>query len=384
MLEYFGDDTASDNCGNCSVCNNEYEEKDVTLEVQMILSCINRSGQRYGRSILVDTLRGSKNKKVLGFHLDQLKTYGLMAHYSKEQIDLFMNKLIAEGYLNKTEDKYPILKLTEKSIPLLKNQGTVTMQVPKKEEKKKADNILLAQLKELRKQLAQREGYPPYVIFHDATLVEMSSRMPQALDELGEIKGVGENKRERYGHAFLEIIREYQNEHGIEKAEKTEVTEKTEITEDIENTKVPKTDLTSESIKGNIKEHEPLVGNSETNFINALQVEQPTDKNIKEPTYMKYLTPYLKGQSIDEIVENLGVTPATVENNLLKAYSVGEDININNFIQKEYELEVVRLILDNGWDGTLKCIKEQLPEEASYITIKAVIQKLKRKIGDGT
>lgn len=347
MLEYFGDDTVSDNCGNCSVCNNEYEEKDVTLEVQMILSCINRSGQRYGRSILVDALRGSKNKKVLGFHLDKLKTYGLMAHYSKEQIDLFVNKMIAEGYLYKTEDQYPILKLTEKSIPLLKNQGTVTMQVPKKVEKRNVENTLLIQLKELRKELAKKEGYPPYVIFHDATLVEMSSYMPQSLEELGTIKGVGESKKEKYGEQFLSVIDKYQKEHE-KKVLETKVEPKTKYKEE-------------------------------------LKVEPSKSMNsaVKEPTYRKYLALYLERKSVEEVAIYLEVTAATVENNLLKAYEAGEEIAIDDFIQKEHELEIARLILDNDWDGTLKWIKERLSEEVEYIAIKAVILKLKRKIGDG-
>lgn len=467
MLEYFGDHTGADNCANCSVCNNETEEKDVTLEVQMILSCINKSGQRFGRSIIVDTLRGSKNKKVLNFHLDKLKTYGLMTNYSKEQIDLFMNKLIAEGYLHKTEEQYPILKLTNLSIPLLKNQGTVTMAMPKKAKKKAVQNDLLTKLKELRKEYARKEGYPPYVIFHDATLLEMCSRMPRTLEELGEIKGVGENKREKYGESFLKVILEYIQEHGerqepidsedihnpstkddkisasnhkrmennnsenqfpgmnidennanqnkviikkenldmkqgIRNQESRDQESRDQETKDQETKDQETRD--QETRDQELKAQEPgnqedLWVSQEKTFDNSLMSQlntlvntktntnTNTDNNAitstktKPSTYLKYLTLYQECHNMTEIATTLSVTPITVENNLLKAYAAGEDIAIDELIQKEFELEIVKIILNNDWDGKLKYIKESLPTEATYTTIKAVIEKLKKKLG---
>lgn len=345
MLEYFGDHTGAENCGNCSVCNNETEEKDVTLEVQMILSCINKSGQRFGRSMIVDTLRGSKNKKILNFHLDTLKTYGLMANYSKEQIDLFMNKLIAEGYLHKTEEQYPILKLTSLSIPLLKGQGTVAMPVPKKGKKSIIENGLLTKLKELRKEYAKIEGFPPYVIFHDATLLEMTSRLPKTLEELGEIKGVGENKREKYGESFLNIILDYLTEYGDQQ----------------NRINVQKTDKSSAMPKPNA-----MIKSSAT---------------PKPQAYEKYLALYQQGNTLEEIALSLNVTIMTVENNIFKAFGAGEDIQIDAFIQKEYELEIVRIILKDDWDGKLRFIKESLPDDLTYRTIKGVTEKLRKKLG---
>lgn len=447
MLEYFGDHTGADNCGNCSVCNNETEEIDVTLEVQMILSCINKSGQRFGRSIIVDALRGSKNKRVLSFRLDKLKTYGLMTNYSKEQIDLFMNKLIAEGYLHKTEEKYPILKLTNLSIPLLKNQGLVTMAMPKKAKKKAVQNDLLTKLKELRKEYARTEGYPPYVIFHDATLLEMCSRMPRTLEELGEIKGVGENKREKYGASFLKIILNYIQEHGERQApidsedinhpnskdDKKSTTNhrlmeynnsenqfsgmnvdenndsyQNKIIINNENLDMRQgirdqesRDRESRSQESRYQESRDQVSKAqeprsqddfwasqERAFSNSLmsqlnpEVKTKADTSTtKPPSYLKYLTLYQECHNMIEVATTLSVTSITVENNLLKAYAAGEDIAIEEFIQKEYELEIVKIILNNQWDGKLKYIKENLPTEATYTTIKAVIEKLKKKLG---
>jgi len=336
MLSYFGDDLAPAHCGNCSVCNNETESKDVTLEAQIILSCINRSGQRFGRGIIVDTIRGSKNKKILGFGLNKLKTYGLMEKYSKSEIDLLMNKLIAEGYIHKTEEQYPILKLTERSVPLLKNQGTVTMQIPKKSQKAATDTPLLAELKQLRKEIALREGYPPYVIFHDSTLMEMCRVIPLTMEEFSGIKGVGENRKNKYGETFLEVLRRYES-----------------------NRKNEQVSVPSESSR---------------------PVSATGNKSDKEPVYKKYFQLFQEGKTIEEIAELEEVQNRTVENNLLKAYREGCEIDVNQLIQKGYELDIIKCIVADSWDGKLRTIKEQLPEEVSYLTIRGVIEKLRKKV----
>ncbi len=207
MLNYFGDFTATDNCDNCSVCNNDTELKDITLDAQMILSCIYRSDQRFGKNIIADILKGSKNKKITSFRLDSLKTHGLMAARKKEDIELLINKLIAEGYIHKTQEQYPVLKLTEKSIPILQNKEKVIIQeavIHKKE--KTVDASLLEKLKALRKEIAIRDKVPPYVVFHDTTLNEISQIKPRTLDELSNIKGVGESKLIKYGEEFLDLI----------------------------------------------------------------------------------------------------------------------------------------------------------------------------------
>lgn len=343
MLEYFGDYTASDDCGNCSVCKNEKEEKDVTLQAQMILSCINRSGQRFGRSVIVDTLRGSKNKRILSFHLDELKTYGLMKDYPKDDLDVLMNKLIADGYIRKTEEQYPIIKLTQMSIPLLQNKGSVTMQIAKAAKMVSEDNTLFEKLKSVRKEIATKEGYPPYVIFHDTTLREMCSRMPLKLQDLNDIKGVGENKREKYGQVFIDVIVEHASEQN-----------KHNTLEEIEH-------LTIEN---------EMIGNTVAD----------NRKTSKEKSFVKYISLFKQGNSIEEIAEILDVTETTVENNILEGFRMGVDIEMDALIQKEYELEVVNIILNEDWEGKLRFIKDRLPEDATYLTIRAVIEKLKKRL----
>lgn len=393
MLEYFGDYSISEHCGNCSVCNADTEEKDITLEAQMILSCINRSGQRFGRSVIVDTLRGAKNKKVLNFRLNELKTYGLMKDYSKDTLDVLMNKLIAEGYIHKTEEQYPILKLTELSIPLLKNQATLTMQVAKKEVKQLINNELFSNLKVIRQEIAKKEGYPPYVIFHDATLREMSNQMPDNLIELGQIKGVGESKLLKYGQKFLDEILSYKkNKKSTNDTnniyETHNINDKNNI--DDENEINLSKSITSENIFGSI------AVNSDRNYEKTKNLSQQSERenrlkkdeqsindNVllkKEKNYMKYLSLYREGNSLEEIKDILGVSISTVERNLLEAYQEGENYEIDQMIQKEYELLVIQALSEENVTGKLKDIKENLPQEVTYRTIKAVIVKLRRKL----
>lgn len=355
MLGYFGDYSGEENCGNCSVCNNEVEGRDITLEAQMILSCINRSGQRFGKSIIVDTLRGSKNKRVLGFGLSSLKTYGLMADRTKEELEFLINRLIVDGFIHKTEEQYPVLKLTSKSIPLLKNQEKLIIQVAKKPKKKKAEGGLLTALKQVRKEIAMREGYPPYVIFHDKTLIEMSEIKPATIEEFSYIKGVGESRKNKYGEEFLKVILQYT---GIQKEKKGK--------ESVQNSRTIK-----ESAK-RPKDFEPVKILADEMEV----VETPK----KVPVYKKYAMLYQNGMTIEEISIIMEVTISSAAKNLLQAYREGELSDIRSLIQMEYEEEIVKAILREDWDGGLGNLKDKLPEEVSYISIQGVIERLRKKL----
>lgn len=352
MLEYFGDHSGEENCGNCSVCRNESEEKDITLEAQMILSCINRSGQRFGKSIIIDTLRGSKNKKVLGFGLSSLKTYGLLADRPKDELEFLVNRLIVDGFLHKTEEQYPVLKLTPKSVPLLKNKEKLVIQVAKKPEKKKTEDGLLTKLKQLRKEIAVREGYPPYVIFHDKTLIEMSELRPATIEEFAYIKGVGESRKNKYGEEFLSVILQYTEGCGLKK----EVPVKSNFGSRKEEGKTP----------------EPV-------RVLADDMDVPKEQK-KVPVYKKYAMLYQNGMSMEEISVIMDVTVQSAAKNLFRAYREGELKDIKSLIQPEYEEAVIRAMLRDEWDGRLRTLKESLPEEVSYVSIQGVIEKLRKKL----
>ena len=223
ILNYFDEDSASDKCKNCSNCIDSSEMVDITLEAQKILSCIYRVNQRYGANMLIQVLRGSKNKKVLEARLDNVSTYGIMKEYSDSAISEIIMTLVSSGYIHMTHDKYPVLKLTSKSADVL--SGKIKLHhkkhlLQKKDEKEKAsksikggnidfDIELFEKLKQYRYKIAQEKGLPPYVIFHDIALKEMAAYLPVNKESFLEIKGVGEKKYENYGEGFIDIIKGY-------------------------------------------------------------------------------------------------------------------------------------------------------------------------------
>lgn len=222
ILNYFDEDSASDKCKNCSNCIDSSEMMDITLEAQKILSCIYRVNQRYGANMVIQVLRGSKNKKVLEARLDNVSTYGIMKEYSDSAISEIIMTLVSSGYIHMTHDKYPVLKLTSKSADVLSGKTKLHHKkhlLQKKDEKEKAsksikggnidfDIELFEKLKQYRYKIAQEKGLPPYVIFHDIALKEMAAYMPVNKESFLEIKGVGEKKYENYGEGFIDIIKE--------------------------------------------------------------------------------------------------------------------------------------------------------------------------------
>ncbi|WP_432775536.1 DNA helicase RecQ [Brevibacillus gelatini] len=208
IVQYFGETDAPE-CGRCHNCTDNTELTDITLEAQKIFSCVKRMRERFGATLVAQVLKGSKNKKVTQFQFDQLPTYGLMKEYKEKEIADLIQLLIAEGYLQVTESQYPIVKLGARALPVLKGEERVVQKISLRPAALAEDDELFEQLRALRKEISQREGVPPYVIFHDSTLKEMSSLCPTDKQAMLKIKGVGEAKFEKYGQPFLECLQNY-------------------------------------------------------------------------------------------------------------------------------------------------------------------------------
>ncbi|WP_025848062.1 DNA helicase RecQ [Brevibacillus agri] len=208
IVQYFGEADAPE-CGRCHNCTDETELTDITLEAQKIFSCVKRMRERFGAALVAQVLKGSKNKKVTQFRFDQLPTYGLMKEYKEKEIADLIQLLIAEGYLQVTESQYPTVKLGERALPVLKGEERVVQKISLRPVALAEDDELFEQLRSLRKEISQSEGVPPYVIFHDSTLKEMSSLCPIDKQAMLKIKGVGEAKFDKYGHLFLECLQNY-------------------------------------------------------------------------------------------------------------------------------------------------------------------------------
>ena len=218
ILEYFGD-KGPERCEKCSNCLSNHENTDITVDAQKIMSCVARTGQRYGKKVICDVLRGSKNERLISAGLSRQSTYGIMADCPEKRLRDIIDHLCENGYMTAQGDEYPMLKLASKSRGVLTGQETLRMMLEIPQKKKAAaakdaplppaDEKLLAALKDLRKSLAMRQSIPAYVVFTDATLIDMCRLKPKTQEEFMEVSGVGQAKSRRYGEVFLAVIAEF-------------------------------------------------------------------------------------------------------------------------------------------------------------------------------
>ena len=229
ILRYFGEQHPG-NCEQCDNCLSPVDAWDATQAVQMALSCVYRTGQRFGVVHLIDVLLGKPTPKVRQFNHEQLSTFGIGKAISQQQWSSVYRQLVAGGYLESDIESYGGLKLTEAARPVLRSESEVWLRrdtetdnrkVSKAERGSRAkeayaavsDDPLWFILKDKRTELAKEQGVPPYIIFHDSTLLEMVNRRPVSLADMAKITGVGQAKLERYGDAFLQVLDEALNGH---------------------------------------------------------------------------------------------------------------------------------------------------------------------------
>ncbi len=208
IISYFGDTSADVTCDNCGNCKAGLEKIDVTIDAQKVFSCVYRMHERFGLTLVAQVLKGSNDKRVKELKFDKLSTFGLMKERTLADIKLLIQRFIATDYLGLTESKFPVVTLKPAAYPVLKGQEKVWQAVPKPEvEKAPAAPELFDHLRHLRKEIATREHVPPYVVFSDATLQDMCKVQPATLDEMLDVKGIGEMKLQKYGQEFLDYIK---------------------------------------------------------------------------------------------------------------------------------------------------------------------------------
>lgn len=217
LLGYLGEITQED-CANCDVCLDPPERFDATEAARKVLSCVYRVGQSFGIKHVVDVLRGADNERINKFGHKHLSTYSIGPEFSHAEWMSITRQLIHRGYLVQDIAAFSVLKLTPTALAVLRNQEKVELARPRIHEKTKKKTVaaamdldsddlrLFESLRDLRKQLAQDSGVPPYVIFGDAALVEMSRNRPRNEIEFLGVNGVGQVKLERHGEAFLKVI----------------------------------------------------------------------------------------------------------------------------------------------------------------------------------
>ena len=206
VLNYFGEKNARGYCNSCSNCLNNDELRDYTIEAQKILSCVYRSREKYGVSVLVDILRGMSGPKIANDGLNKLTTYGIMKEYSSKFIRDLIKTLLDLGYVDLKEGTYSMLKLNDKSYKVLKSGMKVICKLSDDLEVKILNKELFNSLRIWRKDRAIKDGIKPYIIFSDSTLIEITNKHPKNREELLSIRGMGEKKFEKYGDELLDII----------------------------------------------------------------------------------------------------------------------------------------------------------------------------------
>lgn len=223
LLRYFGDECAP--CNNCDTCQSPPKTMDGTVAAQKLMSCMLRTGQSFGANYVIDVLLGNAGERIIARGHDQLSTFNIGGEYSKVQWNAIARQLLAAGLIYADHEAHGALKMTEAGVSFLRERRTIDLKVDQlarssalerrsrkssaaAQIESKEDQTLFNKMKALRFELARERNVPPYVIFNDRTLVEMATDRPQRLEEMLEISGVGETKLERFGPAFLEIIRD--------------------------------------------------------------------------------------------------------------------------------------------------------------------------------
>ena len=339
ILNYFGEEYEG-NCNKCSNCDTEQSKEDKTIDAQKVISCVYRVKRGYGVGMLVDVLRGSKNKKLLDLKLNEVSTYGIMKEYSKDNLTGFINTLIALGYLN-YGGEYPVVSLNNNSMEIVKGKRTVWIREHKINKASfTVDNELFEILRRLRHEIAVGEKVPPYMVFGDSTLKELSSRMPVDKEQMLEVSGVGERKYDKYGQQFIEKIMNYLNSNNINHIWISKA----------------KSDISIEEKKNNIE----------------------GSKNIKEKSYINTVEMLRVCGSLRKTAGERELTLTTIISHVEKYISEGNSIDFKidfSDIFNEQDEEIVNAVIKNVGFNKLKAIKEQVPSNISYDVIKGIILK---------
>ncbi|MEI6065188.1 MAG: DNA helicase RecQ, partial [Pseudanabaena sp. ELA748] len=338
LLRYFGEHFHGD-CANCDNCLTPRPMEDWTVESQKFLSCVARAKERFGSAHIIDVLRGSMNKKILQHGHENLSTHGIGKDRSLDEWRQLARSLVHQGFLNQTTDGYGVLKLNDRSWEVMRNQRNVLLPIERDTEPVSVTergvreipvdvNILFERLRLLRKNLADEQQVPPYVIFSNATLNQMAEQQPTTRKEFANLSGVGEKKLEQYADDFIGLILEHQQKYPP-----------SETSEFEQSTKVK-----SQSSKSKLS---------------------------KESTQRETLTMFENGLDIDEIARDRHLKPATIWTHLVQLVESGYAINCDRLVSPERQNVIYEALEAIGGDS-LRNLFDHLREEYTYDEIKII------------
>ncbi len=327
LLSYFGE-TLTDHCNNCDICKNPPKRFDGTVIAQKALSAIARLNQKVGTNLLIDVLRGSTRQAVLKNGWHKIKTYGAGKDISYNDWEQYLRQLVHLGLVELAFHEGNVLKLTEASKGVLfdgRKVELVQLQAIKDKIKERAQKTkpkskqtvineeLFEVLRQLRKDIAVRDGVPPYVVFSDATLKEMSGERPTTPEEMSHIKGVGAVKLQKYGEIFIERIRTY---------------------------------ISSKAQEGH---------------------------KIKGSTFVQTYELYKAGHSVESMASERNLNPTTIYSHLAKLYANGYPIDILQYVSKDELVRIQKAYEDLGEPEKIKDLFEYLDEEIPYFKLRLAL-----------
>lgn len=340
LLKYFDEDSPP-SCGSCDFCLTEFTTFDATLIAQKALSAVARLKERFGSTYVIDLLRGSKSEKIREEH-KQLKTYGIGTDISKADWQRYLRELTAMGYLQVTDDAYPVLKLTPKSEAVLKGLEKVELVASQTTEEHPSvealpfEAPLLAELRDIRRDIAQHENVPPYIILSDASLQEIATYLPQSMDEMRLISGFGDIKLARYGREFLLPVKSYSARNSLVSRIKS---------------KIPKRERKAKT-------------------------ERIANSGRSSDTAMESFALFRAGKTVAEIATVRGLSVVTIEGHLGFFIYKGE-IDVAEVVPKE-KIPAIEDVVNSYGAEKLSPLKEILGDDFSYGEIKAVIAWMRK------
>ncbi|MEH2447752.1 MAG: DNA helicase RecQ [Nostoc sp.] len=334
QLGYFGERFGG-NCGNCDNCRYPKPMQDWTIEAMKFLSCVARCKERFGILHIIDVLRGAKNQKITQNEHDKLSTYGIGKDKSVDEWRMLGRSLLHQGLLEQTSDGYSVLKLNALSWEVMRRQHTVSLAIPVAQkitweegsEKAAEAEILMQRLRSLRKQLADEQSVPPYVVFQDSTLKLMAQVQPKTLTEFGKLSGVGSHKLSQYGDKFLTEIRAYRQEKGL---------------------------------------------------IDPPQVSFTPSVSLPSDTEIFTLQLHKQGLSVNEIAQKRNIRPTTIIRHLTDLIEKNQPVDINQLVSLEHQQKIWQVLEVLG-DISLTPIREQLGESYTFDEIRLVRGKWRRE-----
>ncbi len=317
LLKFFDEDYPADNCGACDICLGDAQEVDITVDAQIIMSAVKRTDERFGIGHIIDIVTGANTKRIRQCRHNQIKTYGAGKHGDKNYWRFLADELLAYKVIRQEGDRYPVIKLTDKGLDILFSKVRLT--ALRRQETKAAslgsqdehyDKILFEKLRIIRKEFAEEQQVPPFVIFSDKTLHEMCRYYPVSVDEMRKISGVGEVKLKQYAETFMAEIEEYLAE---------------------------RPDISIEKISSN----------TSCSSINLRQQKKP-GQSI-ENTYLLFQ----QGLSIDDIAKQRSLAASTIIGHLEILIRDARDIDPDRLIDPVKYKEIEKLFLESKqWNLT--------------------------------